>query len=177
MDAVWLRRDLPEIVRALAQRPGHERVRTLLAEILRHAFGAAYLDIEHEVRMPEVRGRADTLFGATVFEFKRNLRHEMDDVQARLPDYLRERERQTGRRYLGIATDGASFVAFELRDDEMVRLDRHETKPDQPDALLAWLEPALSNRDDLSPEPLVIQRELGRNSLTFARANGVLQSL
>jgi hypothetical protein len=177
MDGPWRSKDLPEIGRALAQRPGHEGVRTLLAEILRHAFGAAYLDLDHEVRLPEVHGRVDTLFGATVFEFKRDLRREMQDVEARLPDYLRERERQTGRRYLGIATDGATFVAFELRDGAMVQLDRYETKPDQPEALLAWLEPALSSRDDLSPEPLIIQRELGRASLTFARARGVLESL
>jgi hypothetical protein len=120
MDAPWRRKDLPEIGRALAQRPGHESVRTLVAEILRHAFGAGYLDLDHEVRMPELRGRADTLFGATVFEFKRDLRREMEDVHARLPDYLRERERQTGRRYLGIATDGATFIAFELRDGRML---------------------------------------------------------
>jgi hypothetical protein len=104
MDTPWRHKDLPDIVRALSQRPGHEGVRTLLAEILRHAFGAAYLDLDHEVRLPEVHGRVDTLFGATVFEFKRDLRREMPDVEARLPDYLRERERQTGRRYLGIAT-------------------------------------------------------------------------
>ena len=150
MDTPWRRKDLPDIVRALSQRPGHESVRTLVAEILRHAFGAACLDLDHEVRLPEVHGRVDTLFGATVFEFKRDLRREMADVEARLPDYLRERERQTGRRYLGIATDGATFIAFELRDGGMVRLDTYDTKPDDPEALLAWLEPALSSRDDLS---------------------------
>lgn len=93
----------PEIDRALARRPGHESVRTLRAEILRHAFGAAYLDLAHEVRLPEVHGRVDTLFGATVFEFKRGLRRELPDVQARLPGYLRERERQTGRRRVVLA--------------------------------------------------------------------------
>ncbi len=66
MNETWRRNDLPEIARALAQRPGHETVRTLIADILRNAFGAAYLALDHEVRMPEVRGRADTLFGATL---------------------------------------------------------------------------------------------------------------
>jgi hypothetical protein len=61
--------------------------------------------------MPEVRGRADMLFGATVFEFKLDLRHELGDVQARPPDYLAERERRTGRRYLGIATSPRSSCA------------------------------------------------------------------
>jgi hypothetical protein len=149
----------------------------LLAEIRRHAFGAAYLDLDHEVRMPEIRGRADTLFGATVIEFKRDLRREMPDVQSRLPDYLKERERQTHRSYMGLATDGASFVAYELRDGQLAEIGRHETRADRPDALLAWLEPALSNRDDLSPEPLTVQRELGRDSLAFGRARGLLVRL
>jgi hypothetical protein len=43
MDMPWRRNDLPEIARALARRPGHESLRTLFADILRHAFGAAYL--------------------------------------------------------------------------------------------------------------------------------------
>ena len=176
MDA-WRRDDLPELAAALARRPGHEGVRTQIAEILRHAFGADYLALDHEVRMPEVRGRADMLFGATVFEFKSDLRREMDDVRARLPDYLRERERQTGRRYLGIATDGASFIAYELRGGALVEIGRHETHPEQPAALLAWLEPVLSDRDDLDPEPLTVQRVLGRESLTFRRAQGVLETL
>lgn len=139
MDTSWRRKDLPDIVRALSQRPGHEGVRTLLAEILRHAFGAGYLDLDHEVRLPEVHGRVDTLFGATVFEFKRDLRREMPDVEARLPDYLAERERQTGRRYLGIATDGAGFVAFELRDGRLVRLDPHATKPEDVEAPVGFV--------------------------------------
>jgi hypothetical protein len=177
MDQSWRQHDLPELVAALAGRPGHETVRTLLAEILRHAFGAAYLALDHEVRMPEVRGRADTLFGATIIEFKRDLRQEMPDVLARLPDYLQERERQTRRRYLGIATDGATFVAFERHDGRLAELGRHEVRQDRPDALLAWLEPALSDRDDLVPDPLTVQRELGRESLTFGRARAVLEAL
>lgn len=127
--------------------------------------------------MPEVRGRADMLFGATVFEIKADRRREIADVEARLPDCLSERERQTGRRYLGIATDGAAFAAFELRNGALIEIGRHATRTDDPDALLAWLEPALSNRDELLPDPLVFQRELGRDSLTFGRARVSLESL
>lgn len=35
----------------------------------------------------------------------------------------------------------------------------------------------MSERDDLPPEPLTVQRELGRGDLTFARARGVLERL
>ena len=177
MQNTWRQQDLPEIVTTLARRPGHESVRTLVADILRYGFGAAYHAIDHEVRLPEVHGRADTLFGSVVFEFKRDLRQELSDVSARLPDYLTERERQTGRRLLGIATDGATFIAYELRDGALVEIGRHEPNPARPEALLAWLEPALSNRDDLTPDPLTVERELGRSSLSFGRARGVLERL
>ncbi|MFL5334912.1 MAG: hypothetical protein ACJ8H8_17400 [Geminicoccaceae bacterium] len=125
---------------ALASRPGHEAVRTHVAEILRHGFGAGYAAFSHEVRLPEVHGRADLLFGATVFEFKSDLRREANDVAVRLPDYLAERERQTGRRYLGIATDGATFIAYELRDGALVELTRHEVcaPPRQTQCCIGW---------------------------------------
>jgi hypothetical protein len=177
MDEHWRSERLPELVRALAARPGHERLRVLLQELLREAFGAAFADVEHEFRLPEVRGRADMLFGATVIELESDLRRERADVESRLPDYLAERQRRTRRRYLGLATTGATFLAFELRDGRLVELARHETDPAAPEALLAWLEPALSDRDDLVPDALRVRRELGRESLTWARAEATLESL
>jgi len=177
MPADWRDADLPDLVATLARRPGHEAVRTLLADLLHNAFAADYAALDHEVRMPEIRGRADVLFGAVVFELKSDLRREIGDVLARLPDYLAERERITGRRFLGVATDGATFAAFELRDGTLAEIGRHEVRADHPDALLAWLEPALSTRDELTPEPLVFRRELGRESLTFGRAKGILGTL
>lgn len=175
----WRRDSLPELMTHLARSPGHEHVRADIIDILRNGFQARLDDIDHEVRMPEVRGRADTLFGATVFEFKSDLRHEIVDVRNKMPDYLGERERKTGRRFLGIATDGATFIAFELRDGSLKELGRHEVSADRPDgdALLAWLSPALADRDDLDPEPLAVQRALGRESFAFKHANEELARL
>jgi hypothetical protein len=118
----WREDHLPNLVAALLTRPGHDNVRTLIGEMLHHAFGADYLAIDQEVRLPEVHGRADTLFGSVVFEFKSNLQRELGDVLARLPDYLVDRERQTGRRFVGIAADGAEFIAYEVRDRAPSRL-------------------------------------------------------
>src|SRR5437868_1354792 len=173
----WREDHLPQLVGALLTRPGHDNVRTQIGEMLRHGFGADYLAIDQEIRLPEVHGRADTLFGSVVFEFKSNLQRELGDVQARLPDYLADRERQTGRRFVGIATDGAEFIAYELRDRALVEIGRHVPNRADPKALLAWLEPALANRDDLTPDPLTVERELGRASLSFGRARGFLERL
>jgi SAM-dependent methyltransferase len=164
-------------VAALVSRPGHDNVRTLIGELLHHAFGADYLAIDQEVRLPEVHGRADTLFGSVVFEFKRDLRQELRDVFARLPDYLADRERQTRRSFVGIATDGAEFITYELRGGSLAEISRYAPNRTNPTALLAWLEPALANRDDLTPDPLTVERGLGRASQSFGRARGVLERL
>ena len=133
----WREDHLPNLVAALLTRPGHDNVRTQIGEMLHHAFGADYLAIDQEVRLPEVRGRADTLFGSVVFEFKSNLQREIGDVHARLPQYLTDRERQTGRRFVGIVTDGAEFIAYELRDGNLVEIGRHVPNRRDPRALLA----------------------------------------
>ncbi|CAH0215073.1 N-6 DNA methylase [Roseomonas sp. CECT 9278] len=170
----WLR----TIAANLAQRPGHEAVRVGVSRLLTDALGVRVGDVTHEYRMPLVGGRADALFGATVFEFKSDLRREKPDVLAKMPDYLAEHERQTGRRpALGIATDGATFIAYELREGVLTPLGEHKTSVADPEALLGWLEPAVSDRDDLAAEPLTIQRELGRESLTFRRASESLKQL
>jgi hypothetical protein len=177
MADTWRGEALEAITSRLATRPGHEAVRTLVGDILRNGFHVSWDEISHEVRLPRVHGRIDTMFGGTVFEFKRDLRQETADVERKLPDYLAEREAQTGRKFLGLATDGASFVAYEMADGRLTRIGEHQTQPDGGDALLAWLEPALSARDDLPAEPLSIQRALGRDSLMFGHARTALNTL
>ncbi|MGH6917636.1 MAG: N-6 DNA methylase, partial [Geminicoccaceae bacterium] len=48
---------------------------------------------------------------------------------------------------------------------------------DDPEALLVWLEPALSDRDELLPDPLTFRRTLGRESWIFGSARTSLNQL
>ena len=174
----WRRDELPKIASTLAGRPRHDNVRVLLADVLRYGFRAEWDELRQEVRAPNIGGRLDTLFGATVFEIKSDLRRERGDVEARLPDYLADRERETGRRFLGIATDGRTWEAYELRDGALAPLGKpFDLDPARPDTLLAWLEPALADRDDLPPEPRAVQRALGRDSFAFGHARATLLDL
>ena len=178
MNQNWRRDQLPALIAQLANRPGHEQVRVALTRLIVEGLGRKVEAIEHEYRMPLIGGRADTLFASTVFELKTDLRRELPDVMAKLPGYLEERARLTGRPAgLGIATDGATFLAFELRDGSLVKIGEAKAEIQKPEALLGWLEPAVSEREDLDPVPITIQRELGRESLTFHRAEGVLARL
>lgn len=168
---------LTAVLASLAQRPGHEKVRTLLATLLTEGLGARLDDVDFESRVPEVAGRIDALFGSTVFEIKSNLRREEADAEQQLARYLPQREKDTGHRYVGIATDGATFRAYEMRDGALTRLGP-DIAPDleQPRKLLEWLEAAVATEHLRPPDTLAIGARLGRGSLTYHRAMGDLDA-
>ena len=158
------------LVSELAGRPGHEKVRALLYRLLVEGLGADSRDIDFEKPAPEVRGRIDALLGRTVFELKSDLRRERTDAEDGLARYLSEREGQTGEKYVGIATDGAEFVAFFLRGDSVVEVGAYRTDLESSWNLLAWLHSTVAIGEDLLPEPETIKREFGRESLVAQRA-------
>jgi SAM-dependent methyltransferase len=149
----------------------------LLYELLVHGLGARSSEIEFERPLPEVHGRADALLGQTVFEFKRDLRRERRDAEQELGRYLPRRELETGERFIGVATDGADFIAYEIRDDALTAMSTYATDLTSPRSLLVWLDAAVSVKPNLSPEPSIICFELGRQSLAYKRALGGLSVL
>ncbi|MEX1253342.1 MAG: N-6 DNA methylase [Dehalococcoidia bacterium] len=159
--------ELQEIVVELVTRPGHEKVRALIHRLLVGGLGASSADIQFERPLPEVHGRLDALLGRTVLEFKSDLRRELSDAEQELTRYLAEREAQTGEHFVGIATDGATFVPYELRDGHLRRLPSHVASPDSPRDILAWLDGAVVISVDLPPDPETVRRQLGRESLAW----------
>jgi len=179
MTATWHTERLPELVRELANRPRHEALRGHVTELLRSGFGVPYAEIGHEVYLLDGSGRIDTMWGATVIELKSDLRRELGDVLARMPAYLADAaaRSRSPRPVTGLATDGATFIAYALRDGALHELTRFATDPAQPRALTAWLELLLSDRPDLLPEPQAVVQAFGRTSLTFGRAKMTLETL
>ena len=145
----------------LATRPGHDEVKSDFRQLLVEEFGVELGALDFERRVPEVRGRLDALIGRTVFEAKRNLDQEWEDVVRRMPDYLADREREEGERFVGIASDGLKWVVFERRGDQLVKLKETILDPDKPDVFLAWLDGAVALRSALPPDPITVRMELG----------------
>jgi len=133
---------LAEIASELASKPKHEKVRALLYELLTAGLGAASTDIELEKAVPEAKGRIDGLLGRTVFEIKSDLARELADAEHRLPDYIEEREKATGQRYVGIATDGFDWRVYELRAGKLSFLRSFRTDLKNPRTLLILIDPA-----------------------------------
>lgn len=174
---------LREIVVELASRPRHEKVRALIYELLVNGLGASSTEVDFERRVPEVHGRIDALLGRTVFEFKSNLEREQGDAEKELTRYLTQRESETGEHYVGIATDGATFVPYELRGGKLGKLDAFQTPAGgprdrrTPEELLKWLGAAVAVSAELEPTPEVVGRELGRGSLAWHMARVSLAGL
>jgi len=168
---------LHEIVSELASRPQHEKVRALVYELLVNGLGAKSTELDFERRVPEVHGRIDALLGRTLFEFKSDLGREQHDAENKLPDYLAQREKETGSHFVGIATDGATFIPYELRSGKLERFESFQTPADKPRELLAWLSSVVAVSVDLEPDPEIVRRELGRNSLAWGLARQELTSI
>jgi hypothetical protein len=166
-----------ELLRHLASRPGHDEVKSDFRQLLVEEFGVELGALDFERRVPEVRGRIDALIGRTVFEAKRNLDLEWDDVVRRMPDYLADREREEGERFVGIASDGLKWVVFERSGDQLVKLKDTTLDPDKAEIFLAWLDGAVALKDALPPDPITIRLELGQDSVAFRRANDGLRVL
>jgi hypothetical protein len=169
--------ELREIVANLATRPGHEPVRRDVQAILIGHLGASRSDVKLEKRLPEVHGRLDALLCRAVFEFKKDLRREKPEAERQLGDYLRELERRTGDHYVGVATDGAEFIPYELRRDKLVARTPYKVSRTDARGLALWLSPFVATRPSERPDPEGVRKELGKESLVFEVAEARLREL
>jgi hypothetical protein len=159
-----------DLLQHLASRPGHDEVKADFRQLLIEEFGAELGALDFERRVPEVKGRLDALIGRTVFEAKKNLDREWDDVVRRMPGYLADRERAEGERFVGIAADGLKWVVFERDNDILVKIKETTLDPEKSDAFLAWLDGAVALKSSLPPDPQTVAIELGEDSIAFRRA-------
>ncbi len=166
-----------EVVLELLSRPGHEKVRALVYELLVNGLGAQSTEVDFERAVPEVRGRIDALLGRTVFEFKSDLRRERQDAEGQILRYLGDREAQSDSHFVGIATDGATFLTYDLRGSTLRSLPSYTPNAGVPNDLLVWLSTAVAVSADLSPTPEIVTRELGRGSIAWHIAKGELAAL
>jgi hypothetical protein len=135
-----------DLLRHLATRPGHDEVKADFRHLLIEEFGAELSALDFERRVPEVRGRLDALIGRTILEAKSDLDREWPDVERRMPDYLADREREEGERFVGIASDGRQWAACELEGGKLVIIKKISLDPERPDLFLAWLDGSWRSR-------------------------------
>jgi hypothetical protein len=166
-----------DLLRHLAGKPGHDEVKADFRQLLIDEFDADLSALDFERRVPEVRGRLDALIGRTVFEAKRDLAKELADVERRMPDYLADREKEEGEKFVGIASDGRQWLAYELEDGKLIKIKEIILNLQKTELFLAWLDGVVALKASLPPDPLTIRIELGQDSVAFRRAGAALADL
>ncbi|MGH6847323.1 MAG: N-6 DNA methylase [Methylocella sp.] len=166
-----------DLLRHLAGKPGHDEVKAGFWKLLIDEFGAELSALDFERRVPEVRGHLDALIGRTILEAKSDLAKEWPDVERRMPDYLAGREKEEGKKFIGIATDGRTWIACERDADKLIKIKEVILDPEKPELFLAWLDGVVALKASLPPDPLTIRIELGQDSVAFRRASAALASL
>lgn len=112
------------------------------------------------------RRRIDIAICHCVIEVKKDLRNAAirADGQDQLKGYLRTRQAQYGRRFVGILTDGVTWALYDLfSNDELVEISTLENAGDA-DRLLVWLEAILASETAVPPIPSEIEQRLGATS-------------
>ena len=167
---------LSQIVGELSIKPGHDKVKAAIQDLLVDGLGAERRHVTFEQRVPEAQGRIDAILGRTAFEVKSDLVREHGDAEEQLSRYLPEREKATRSRFIGIATDGLD-CAYEWRAGELVLLRAFRVEAARPERLLAWLDGAVAIRAELPTDALTLTDELGPESVAFRRAEADLREL
>lgn len=165
------------LLRDLARRPGHDEVKAGFRQLLHSEFDVPLADLDFEVRQPVIRGRIDALVGRTVFEAKRDLAREIGDVERRMPDYLADRERIDGEKYVGLASDGLKWIAYELDDGALIMLTQATLDAAQPERFLTWLDGVVALKASLPPTPMSVRAELGQDGAAFQVARRAMARL
>jgi hypothetical protein len=173
-----------ELAAQIASRDTPRTEATLQADIRRLLLDDR-LGLSDEVLLESQAGegrRIDIEIGSTIIEVKKDLRNPsvLRDAVLQLRGYVRSREDQHGRRYVGVLTDGAQWHCYHLRQSELHEVGTpvvvSATKPDV-DALLIWIEGVLATARDIRPTPTEIRARLGVGSSAHALDRSSLTDL
>ena len=127
--------------------------------------------------------RIDIEAGYCVIEVKRDdiWRSPLRDQWIeQLAGYMRQRSAVSEQRYVGILTDGVSWVLYHLATaDQITEVSRFALQSDNPDAsaLSIWLEGVLATAQDVVPTPIEIRRRLGAGTPTHELEHAEIQVL
>ena len=156
--------DIQEQIIILSRKPGHEKVRHLLCNILKDQLGAKADEIDFEKNLLTCRGRIDALWGRTVFEVKRDLGRELSDAENQLKRYIQSKETETRKKYVGIATDGQKYIVYSLLKGALKEISQFNLNKDKVSEFIQWLESVILIKDQLEATPEIICKEIGQGS-------------
>lgn len=179
---------LTDLVRKLSNKKSPRTEADIQADV-RHLLLEASLDLKdgdlQDIKLESPLGdrrRIDVELGATVIEVKKDLRkgNVLEEATEQLQGYVETRIKQTGQNYVGILTDGAEWLCFQLNPVHgFLQVSDHLVNTSNPDsdALVLWLDGVLATKKGTKPIPSEIESRLGSSSSSYAVDRATLSGL
>lgn len=156
----------------------HDTRRHLFLNFLRQAFGIdpVEVELEHKLKVGEMRGRIDALYRHVIVEVKTDFDGERNDAQRELKKYFASRQRPA--EYIGIVTDGSRFEAWHLNHNgELVSISEITLRDSDPLAVWRWLDQFLSTGVRRIPTSDELVSRFGVQTAIFSKAADGLLAL
>ena len=157
--------DINQSIKTLYKKPGHEKVRLILCDLLRSIFNATNDEIILEGRLINARGRIDALWGRTIFEVKRDLDKELEDAKTQMKKYIQSKEKENNReKYIGIATDGKRYITYQNLNNKLQQIHEFYLNKEKPEDFILWLESVVLIKDQLEASSENLCKQIGHRS-------------
>lgn len=125
--------------------------------------------------------RIDVEVGSTVIEVKRDLRRGRvrQDAIEQLGGYVAHRTRETGRRYVGVLTDGAEWICYNLGREGLEQVSKFDNGGSAADVdkVVIWLEGVLATASGITPNSREIEARLGARSSAYLLDRATIAAL
>ncbi len=168
---------LKSIKDAIRRKSHHDQRRHLFLDFLRRGFDieAAEFELEHKVKVAEVRGRIDALLKSAIFEFKSHLEAELPAAEVELKKYFEDRPRPS--EYVALVTDGLSFVVYRYSKGTPTEISRFVLPEDDPISAFRLLDQFIFSSNQITPQSSDITTRFGLHSAVFSRCREILETL
>jgi hypothetical protein len=127
------------------------------------------------------RRRIDIEVGSTVIEVKRDLRREKvrREAEEQLSGYVAQRTSQTGVKFVGVLTDRADWLCYDLANEKLRQVSALSVQDYAIDLerLVVWLEGVLATARGIAPTASNIESRLGSDSSSYALDRARLAAL
>ena len=101
----------------------------------------------------------------------------MKDVERKMPDYLANREAETGEPFVGIASDGRAWRVLALDQGKLVKIKETTLNPDKPEEFHRLARRGAGAQSLSPPDPSTVRIELGAGEVAFRTAETALRGL
>jgi len=167
-----------QIGEAIRANKHHDTRRALFLNFLRQAFNIdpVEVELEHKLKVGELRGRIDALYRHVIVEVKTDFDNERGDAQRELKKYFASRQRPT--EYIGIVTDGSRFESWHLNHSgELASISEITIRASDPLAAWRWLDQFLSTGVRRIPTSDELVSRFGVQTAIFSKAADGLLAL